>query len=155
MEFINSYKRLEKLCNEIYDDNHGISDYIDDMADTLDGAYYVSNWDDDLKQLKHYRWVRNKIVHEPDCTEENMCESDDSDWLDDFHNRIMNQTDPLSFYRKAIEERTNKRPSKPQDIDFDESEQNAESEKKSNAWIFSVIIIVAAILYFVIKYFLN
>ncbi|MDY4110179.1 MAG: DUF6548 family protein [Eubacterium sp.] len=155
MEFINSYKRLEKLCNEIYDDNHGISDYIDDMADTLDGAYYVSNWDDDLKQLKHYRWVRNKIVHEPDCTEENMCESDDSDWLDDFHNRIMNQTDPLSFYRQAIEERTNKRPSKPQDIDFDESEQNAESEKKSNAWIFSVIIIVAAILYFVIKYFLN
>lgn len=28
MKFINSYKRLEKLCNEIYDSNHGISAYL-------------------------------------------------------------------------------------------------------------------------------
>ena len=31
MSFIDSYKRLEKLCSEIYNDNHGVSSYIDEM----------------------------------------------------------------------------------------------------------------------------
>ena len=55
MEFTNSYKRLEKLCNEIYDSYHGISAYIDDMAKLTSASFYVFNWNDDLKQLKHYR----------------------------------------------------------------------------------------------------
>lgn len=101
MEFINSYKRLEKLCNEIYDSNHGISAYIDDMAKLTSASFYVFNWNDDLKQLKHYRWIRNQIAHEPNCTEENMCEYGDAQWIDDFYDRIMNQSDPLAMYRKA------------------------------------------------------
>lgn len=32
MSFMNSYKQLEKLCNEIYHDSHGVSAYIDDMT---------------------------------------------------------------------------------------------------------------------------
>ena len=62
MGFINSYKRLEKLCNEIYDGNHGISAYIDDMARLTSAPLYVFSWNDDLKQLKHYRWIRNQIA---------------------------------------------------------------------------------------------
>ena len=50
---------------------------------------------------KHYRWVRNQISHEPGCNESNMCELDDEIWLNHFYSRIMNQTDPLSMYRKA------------------------------------------------------
>lgn len=105
MEFINSYKRLEKLCNEIYDSNHGISAYIDDMAKLTSASFYVFNWNDDLKQLKHYRWIRNQIAHEPNCTEENMCEYGDAQWIDDFYDRIMNQSDPLAMYRKATKPR--------------------------------------------------
>ena len=101
MGFINSYKQLEKLCNEIYGDNRGISSYIDDMSKLTSASRYVSSWEDDLKQLKHYRWVRNRIVHEPNCTEENMCEYGDSQWLDNFHSRIMSGNDPLALYRKA------------------------------------------------------
>ena len=101
MGFINSYKRLEKLCNEIYDSNHGVSAYIDDMARLASASFYVFNWNDDLKQLKHYRWIRNQIAHEPNCTEENMCEYGDVQWIDDFYDRIMNQSDPLTMYRKA------------------------------------------------------
>ena len=55
MSFIDSYKRLEKLCSEIYNDNHGVSSYIDEMINTPIGARYVPGWDEDLKQLKHYR----------------------------------------------------------------------------------------------------
>ena len=84
MGFIDSYKRLEKLCSEIYNDNHGVSSYIDEMVNTSIGARYVPGWDEDLKQLKHYRRVRNQIVHDPGCTEENMCEYGDAQWLDSF-----------------------------------------------------------------------
>ena len=32
MKFIDSYKRLEKLCSEVYGDNHGVSAYIEEMV---------------------------------------------------------------------------------------------------------------------------
>ena len=101
MSFIDSYKRLEKLCSEIYSDNYGVSLYIDEMLNTPTGAQYVPGWDKDLKQLKHYRWVRNQIVHNPGCAEENVCEYGDAQWLDNFRSRIMSANDPLALYRKA------------------------------------------------------
>lgn len=54
-----------------------------------------------MKTLKHYCWVRNQIAHKPDCDENNMCVEDDVLWLDQFYSRIINQTDPLTLYRKA------------------------------------------------------
>ena len=100
MNFINSYKRLEQLCNDMFNDKHGVSIYIDKMINTSNGCYYVDSWNEDLKKLKHYRWVRNKIVHEPDYTEEDLCEHNDEVWLNNFYNRILNQKDPLALYRK-------------------------------------------------------
>lgn len=110
MSFIDSYKRLEKLCSEIYNDNHGITSYIDEMIRTPIGSRFVPGWDEDLKQLKHYRWVRNQIVHEPNCTEENMCEYGDAQWLDSFRSRIMAANDPLALYRKARNPQPTQRP---------------------------------------------
>ena len=101
MGFMAAYKRLEKLCGEIMNDEKRVNAYINEMSNTIDGVYHVCGWNDDLKQLKHYLWVRNQIAHNPDCTEENMCEPRDEQWLDDFYSRIMNQTDPLSLYRRA------------------------------------------------------
>ena len=103
MAFIEGYKRLEKLCGEILNADRGISAYIEEMINTPRGAYLVRSWDEDLKQLKHYRWVRNKIAHEPGCAEENMCSDADTQWILEFHQRIMNQTDPLALYRKATQ----------------------------------------------------
>ncbi len=71
------------------------------MVSTPHGSYIVEDWDDDLRKLKHYRWIRNKIVHDFNCSEQNMCESGDDIWIDNFYLRIINQTDPLSLYRKA------------------------------------------------------
>ncbi len=101
MSFIDSYKQLEKICNEIYKNNHGVSAYIDEMMSISFASRYVSSWKDDLKRLKHYRWVRNQIVHEPGCTEENMCDTADIQWLNNFYARIMTGNDPLALYRKA------------------------------------------------------
>ena len=101
MSFIDSFKRLEKLCNEIYGGIHGVKAYIDEMTNTPMGARYVSGWDEDLKTLKHLNWVRNRISHDPDCNENNMCEPGDEEWIIAFRERIMMTTDPLSLYRKA------------------------------------------------------
>ena len=73
MSFIDSYKHLEKLCVEILNADRRLSAYIDEMINTPSGNRHVSNWDDNLKTLKYYRWVRNQISHEPDCNESNMC----------------------------------------------------------------------------------
>ena len=100
MDFLDSYKRVEKICNEMYGGNHGLSSYIDDMMKTSWGNRYVSGWEEDLKQLKHYRWIRNRIVHDPGCTDENMCDIKDVLWLDDFYSRIIAGTDPLALYHK-------------------------------------------------------
>lgn len=105
--FLDSYKHLEKLCNEILNNifsisgKSGVSSYIDEMENITQGSRFVNSWDRDLKQLKHYRWVRNQITHEPDCTEQDVCKPGDIKWLDDFYSRIINQTDPISLYRKA------------------------------------------------------
>ncbi len=161
MEFINSYKRLEKLCNEIYDSNHGISAYIDDMAKLTSASFYVFNWNDDLKQLKHYRWIRNQIAHEPNCTEENMCEYGDAQRIDDFYDRIMNQSDPLAMYRKATKPQPAAKPKQqcqsPQ-LQYTYLVQPASSKKKvrkATGWIVLLIIAVFIGLFFVLKYLVN
>ncbi len=106
MGFFEEFKRLEKLCGEVMGDNHGVSAYIDEMINLPQGTYLVKDWDEDLKRLKHYRWARNQIAHSPDCCEENMCNSEDIQWLIDFYSRIMTQTDPLALYRKATQPRS-------------------------------------------------
>lgn len=48
-EFIDEYKHLEKLCNEMYGQQHGISQYIADMEQT--SAYTagrILGWSNDL-----------------------------------------------------------------------------------------------------------
>lgn len=99
--FLDSYKRLEKLCGDVMGDPRRVSAYIEEMEGIPSGGRYVAGWRDDLRRLKHYRWVRNRIVHEPDCTEENLCTQEDEEWLAFFYDRIMDQTDPLAMYRKT------------------------------------------------------
>ncbi len=147
MSFIDSYKRLEKLCSEIYDDNHGVSSYIDEMINTPIGSRYVLGWDEDLKSLKHYRWVRNQIVHEPDCSEENMCELGDAEWLNNFHSRIMTGNDPLAQYRKARNPQVAQKPSQTQSIEYTYPEYKKSSSKPAGCltYIIGVLLIVVAV----------
>ncbi len=96
---MDSYKQLEKLCGDMLGEGR-VSAYIKEMSDKPRGAYLVSGWEADLKRLRHCRRIRNRIAHEPDCSETDMCPPEDEKWLDDFYARIMNQTDPLALYYK-------------------------------------------------------
>ena len=104
MSFMESYKRLDKICKEMYEADKGVTAYIDDMEDKPSGSRYVYNWQNDLKMLKHYRWLRNQIAHEIDVNEDDSCTKDDIEWINGFYDRIMKQEDPLALYRKATQE---------------------------------------------------
>lgn len=101
MGFIDEYKRLEKLCGQALGEDGRVTAYIDAMRAIPDGERYVSTWQEDLKRLKHYRWMRNRIVHEPDCNEKNMCAPEDAKWLRNFRTRLEKHRDPLTLYLKA------------------------------------------------------
>ncbi|MBR2047869.1 MAG: hypothetical protein IJ960_04655 [Oscillospiraceae bacterium] len=101
MGFMQSYKRLDKLCRECYDSDSGVKYYIEYMDSIHAGSRYVHTWQDDYKKLKRYRFIRNQISHDPDCNEDNLCVPEDAEWLDDFYQRIIDGTDPLTLYRKT------------------------------------------------------
>lgn len=100
MGFMSAYKHLDRLCRDI--NGIGVTGYIEDMERNHIGAFRVSGWDNDYKQLKHYRWIRNQIAHENYADEDTLCEPKDAEWLDEFYDRIIKQTDPLALARKAL-----------------------------------------------------
>ena len=150
MGFIEAYKRLEKLCGEVLNDERRVSAYIDEMINASRGAYFVRYWDEDLKQLKHYRWIRNQIVHDPSCSEENLCSDADTQWIVDFHARIMNQTDPLALYRKATQPRQ-KQATKNAEGQYYQEQYQKHYYKTSNRFgCFITLLIVAVVAMIVI-----
>lgn len=101
-EFINEFKHLEKLCNEVYAQQHGVTQYIDEMTQKsriASGVIY--GWDSDLAKLKRVRHIRNNLVHESNYD----IDYDNSDiaFIRDFYNRILNQQDPLALLRRQTE----------------------------------------------------
>lgn len=102
LEFQEEYKRLDRLCKDYLSNTEGISEYIRQMESTLcSDCRYVFTWEDDYKQLKHVRWVRNQLAHEVGTLNSDICTEDDLDWIQSFYNRIMNGSDPFTVIRKA------------------------------------------------------
>lgn len=99
MGFLQTYKRLDNLCKDM--NGIGVTGYINDMEQIADGRYYVSGWKDDYYKFKHYRYIRNQIVHENYAEEDNLCLPEDSVWLNEFYQRILERKDPLAVFNKA------------------------------------------------------
>lgn len=95
-EFLDEYIHLEKLCNDIYGANHGISVYIEDMEATSNVTQNkIPMWENTYKKLKELRWKRNQYVHEG-SVEFNR---EDAEWLAEFYKNIISGEDPLSKKR--------------------------------------------------------
>ena len=102
-EFLDAFKHLEKICNEIYGAQSGVTQYINEMERTpLYMAQKVFGWDQDFQGLKRVRHIRNNMVHansdgDIDYTFE------DVQFMKNFYNRIMNREDPLALLRQKNE----------------------------------------------------
>ncbi len=101
IEYLSAYKHLDNLCKDILDSDVGITEYIDEMEEEKAwGIRYVSEWNEDYKQLKHLRWMRNKLVHEADSFDEIEISRTDIEWLENFEERILQEEDPFSLLRQ-------------------------------------------------------
>lgn len=106
IEFLEKYKRLDRLCKDYLSSTEGVSEYIRQMESTpWNNRQYVHTWENDYKQLKRIRWVRNQLSHEVGTFNSEICTEDDLNSVQSFYSRIMNGSDPFTIIRKAkIEE---------------------------------------------------
>lgn len=104
-EFFEAYKRLDRLCSDMYACRNGISQYIEDMEQhAYQGRCTIPSWERSYQTLKHLRWVRNRIAH--DSGEVQICEECDIQDVNDFYDNIISGCDPLTQLRKYREHRT-------------------------------------------------
>lgn len=105
-ELIEKFGSLEKICNQIYGEKHGVTAYIDDMTKNDDfGEVYVCGWSDFLQGLKDVRHKRNQLSHGDVPFASNYAQEDDLKFIDNFHELILTQKDPLTVLRKERERR--------------------------------------------------
>lgn len=99
--FFEKYKRLEKLCNDMYGASNGITLYINNMKEFSFHNYRnIPNWDADLKQLVRLRHIRNNLAHNEGAFAESICTQYDIEWIQSFYTRILNQSDPLAMLHR-------------------------------------------------------
>lgn len=104
IHFLEAYKELDKLCRDIYRDDKGVTNYIEDMkSKNAFQTKSVARWNDDLQQLQKSRHLRNSLGHDVGTLEKNLCTQRDIDWITDFKARILNGTDPLTMLRKSTQ----------------------------------------------------
>ena len=105
-ELIEKFGSLEKICNQIYSEKHGVTAYIDDMTENNDlGEVYVRGWSDFLQALKDIRHKRNQLSHGDVPFSSNYTQKDDLKFINDFHELILTQNDPLAVLRKELKRR--------------------------------------------------
>lgn len=63
-EFMESYKQLDKICREMFNNEKGVTTYIDEMEKQQNVAFNMNTWNTTLHKLKKYRHIRNAYVHE-------------------------------------------------------------------------------------------
>jgi len=100
IELFETFKSLERICNDIYGDKNGVTKYISEM-ETMSpfDADKIPRWKTDLNRLKSVRYIRNNIAHDGSFSVD-ACTEEDVAFIKDFYNRIFNTEDPLALKRK-------------------------------------------------------
>ena len=102
IELLDEYKYVDAICRDMLGAEKGVSAYIEQLDETpVTVRYWITEWNDEYRQLKHIRWLRNQIVH---STESIECSQADLDWLKGFHNRLLTQQDLLAKAQRVIKE---------------------------------------------------
>ena len=96
-QFFEEYKKLDKLCKEIYGVNVGITNYIDDMKAVSNyEKSKVMGFELSLKHLIAARHLRNQLSHDVGAFDSDLCDEADIKFVKEFREAILNHEDPLS-----------------------------------------------------------
>lgn len=151
-DFFEAYKRLEKICIEMYGAEKGVTSYIDDMKDKpLSACRNIPYWESDLKRLKKLRHKRNNLAHANDSLNVEDVTQNDIDWIEDFYNRILNRTDPLYIhYKNSRAGNQIKARNQIKAVNQIKSNNQGNFQQNENdnelAWIVAVIVIIGIII---------
>ncbi len=110
IELVEEFGHLERLCGQIYNEQHGVTCYIENMKGIYGGALHVPNWNSDLRMLISVRDKRNKLSHSEVPFSSSFAIQEDIDFINEFRSRIMNSTDPLTLHRRANESKPAPKP---------------------------------------------
>ena len=101
-DIYDEYKRLDKFFSYMFSGRDGVTEYIKQMENAALYRYYVPTWDEDLRQLKRMRHLRNKLAHEVEF-DADLCTESDILFVKAFYTRLFNCSDPLSIIRRQKE----------------------------------------------------
>lgn len=148
--FFEEYKQLDKLCRDMYPDK-GVTGYIDDMVNTYWHDYPIKNWESDLTQLKKMRKLRNRLAHTEGAFTEDICTQMDIQFVQNFHKRIIDGTDPLAMKQQYCEKRHNMQNDVSDDSIFKENQSyHSTSQKENIIWIIMISLVAIAFSIFMI-----
>ena len=99
---IEHFGNLERLCNQIYENKHGVTSYIEHMERINPNKFSLH-----IKRLKSVRHKRNNLSHGEVSFNEPYANEEDIKYIIDFRKSILSQTDPLTIYRKMPPVKTN------------------------------------------------
>lgn len=102
IELLEEYKYVDAICRDMLGAEKGVTAYIEQLDETpVTVRYWITEWNNEYRQLKHIRWLRNQIAHSTGYVD---CTQSDLDWLKDFHNRLLTQQDLLAKAHRGIKE---------------------------------------------------
>ena len=102
IELLEEYKYVDAICRDMFGAEKGVSAYIEQLDETpMTVRYWITEWNDEYRQLKHIRWLRNQIAHSTGTVD---CTQSDLEWLKGFHNRLLTQQDILAKAHRVIKE---------------------------------------------------
>ena len=105
ISFFDEYKKLDKLCSEMYGKNSGgVTCYLNDMmAVPVAQRKWIPEWNQTYDRLRKLRHIRNQMAHGEGSFEDYPCSKEDVLWLWEFQSKIMHTSDPLAVYRRQTE----------------------------------------------------
>ena len=97
LDYLDSYKRLDQLCRDMFRTKDGVTEYINQMDRVISRINSKQDWRNFYSRLKYQRRLRNDLVHNTECSE---CTEEDIDEIEYFFDLILKQEDPLACIRK-------------------------------------------------------
>ena len=97
LDYLESYKRLDQLCRDMFRTKDGVTEYINQMDRVISRINSKPDWRNFYSRLKYQRRLRNDLVHNTECSD---CTEEDIDEIEYFFDLILKQEDPLACIRK-------------------------------------------------------
>ena len=75
-ELLEEFKHVNAICRDMLSIEKGVAAYIEQLYEIpMTMRYWIVEWNDEYRQLKHIRWLRNQIVHSTgsvECTQSDL-----------------------------------------------------------------------------------